>query len=177
MGSVSSVSFSPDGRLLVSGSEDRTIRLWNTNTRHLIRTITGHTSPVLSVSFSPNGNTIVSGDGGGTIRLWNTTTGHLIRTITGHTDIVYSVSFSSDGRMIASGSEDKDYPPVGYKHRETYQNNHRDIHGQSIAVSFSPDGRMIASGSEDRTIRLWDTSTAQLIRIMGHTGSVSSVVV
>ncbi len=59
--SVGSVSFSPDGNTIVSGSYDKTIRLWDPNTGRLIRTFTGHTGQVLSVSFSPDGNTIVSG--------------------------------------------------------------------------------------------------------------------
>ncbi|MDE0313938.1 MAG: WD40 repeat domain-containing protein [Candidatus Poribacteria bacterium] len=103
---VWSVSFSPDGSTLASGSADDTIRLWNANTGKHLRTLEGHTDDVLCVSFSPDGSTIASGSADGTIRLWNVNTGEPIRTLSRHTSWVRSVSFSPDGSIIASGSED-----------------------------------------------------------------------
>ena len=103
---VNSVSFSPDGNTIVSGSADDTVRLWDVNTGRHIRTLTGHTSSVFSVSFSPDGNTIVSGSADDTVRLWDVNTGRHIETLKGHTDSVFSVSFSPDGNTIASGSRD-----------------------------------------------------------------------
>ena len=98
---VMSVSFSPDGKTIASGSHDETIRLWETSTGKLIRTLTGHTGSIMSVSFSPDGKTIASGGYDNTIRLWETSTGKLIRTLIEHTDSVMSVSFSPDGKTIA----------------------------------------------------------------------------
>ncbi|MCA2938734.1 MAG: WD40 repeat domain-containing protein, partial [Microcystis sp. M113S1] len=68
---VSSVNFSPDGKTLVSGSDDNTIKLWNVETGQEIRTLKGHDSPVSSVNFSPDGKTLVSGSADKTIKLWN----------------------------------------------------------------------------------------------------------
>ena len=70
---VNSVAFSPDGQTLASGSDDKTIRLWDVNTGVNLKTITGHTSWVNSVAFSPDGQTLASGSNDGTIRLrlWN----------------------------------------------------------------------------------------------------------
>ena len=116
---LNSVSFSPDGGTLASGSGygDETIRLWDAATGAHLRTLTGHTGPVLnSVSFSPDGGTIASGSWDDTIRLWDAATGAHIRTLTGHTDPVNSVSFSPDGGTIASGSAEyygRDYPSMG----------------------------------------------------------------
>jgi WD40 repeat protein len=68
---VTSVAFSPDGRLLASGSYDKTIKLWDVATGSLVRTLSGHTDDVYSVAFSPDGRLLASGSGDETIRLWD----------------------------------------------------------------------------------------------------------
>ena len=104
---VSSVSFSPDGNTLASGSYDATVRLWDANTGSPLHTLTGHnTGEVTSVSFSPDGNTLASASRDDTVRLWDATTGNPLRTLTGHTADVTSVSFSPDGNTLASASRD-----------------------------------------------------------------------
>jgi dipeptidyl aminopeptidase/acylaminoacyl peptidase len=103
---VNSVSFSPDGKTLASGSEDKTIKVWNLATGKEITTLTGHTLLVNSVSFSPDGKTLASGSDDKTIKVWNLATGKVISTLTGHTSWVNSVSFSPDGKTLASGSAD-----------------------------------------------------------------------
>jgi WD40 repeat protein len=70
-GWVGSVAFSPDGRLLASGSGDNTIKLWDVASGSEVRTLTGHTKGVNSVAFSPDGRLLASGSGDGTIRLWD----------------------------------------------------------------------------------------------------------
>ncbi|MBH8554918.1 WD40 repeat domain-containing protein, partial [Nostocaceae cyanobacterium CENA357] len=102
---VISVSFSPNGQQLASGSSD-TIKIWDVTTGKLLKTLTGHNSPVISVSFSPNGQQIASGSLDKTIKIWDVTTGKLLKTLTGHKELVNSVSFSPNGQQIASGSSD-----------------------------------------------------------------------
>jgi WD40 repeat protein len=175
LSSVWSVSFSPDGQTLATGSEDKTIKLWNLATGKEIRTLRGHQSSVWSVSFSPDGQTLASGSLDNTIKLWNLATGKEIRTLQGHQRYVYSVSFSPDGQTLASGSDDntiKLWNLATGKEIRTLQGHQRYV----WSVSFSPDGQTLASGSADNTIKLWNLSTGKEIRtLQGHQSSVWSV--
>jgi len=103
---VWSVSFSPDGKTLATGSRDNTIKLWSLETGKEIRTLKGHDNYVRSVSFSPDGKTLATGSDDKTIKLWSLETGKEIRTLKGHDNAVFSVSFSPDGKTLATGSAD-----------------------------------------------------------------------
>ena len=103
---VSSVTFSPDGKRIISGSYDNTIKLWNAENGQLIRTFEGHDKAVLSVAFSPDSKCIISGSDDNTLKLWNTENGQIIRTFEEHDKAVLSVAFSPDGKYIISGSDD-----------------------------------------------------------------------
>src|ERR1700719_5289010 len=106
-GTVYSIAFSPDGTRVVSGSEDKTLKLWDAATGQLLRTFEGHTNLVSSVAFSPNGMRVLSGSWDNTIKLWDAATGQLLRAFEGHTGEVRSVAFSPDGARVFSGSWDK----------------------------------------------------------------------
>ena len=106
---VTSVAFSPDGKYIVSGSEDKNIRMWDAQTGKLVAApFEGHTGSVTSVAFSPDGNYIVSGSSDSTIRMWDAQTGRLVSDpFEGHTTTVTSVAFSPDGKYIVSGLGNK----------------------------------------------------------------------
>jgi len=168
---VSSVSFSPDGQMLASGSIDTTIKLWKRNGK-LLHTLRGHSDGVNSVSFSPNGQIIASASGDTTIKLWSRD-GKLLKTLFGHNDGVNSVAFSPDGQIIVSASRDHTIKlwSLDGKLLKTFSG-----HSQSVnSVSFSPQGDIIASGSYDRTIKLWSLDGREVKTLPGHTDEVLSV--
>ena len=98
---VNSVAFSPDSKVLATGSNDSTVKLWSIQDRSLIRTLEWYDGPVLSVAFSPDGKVLASGSGEGTVILWSTQDGSLIRTLEGHEWHVNSVAFSPDGKVLS----------------------------------------------------------------------------
>ncbi len=168
---VRSVAFSHDGKIIISSSGDKTIKLWNLQGKEL-RTLKGHTSDVLSVAFSPNDKVIASGSFDNTLKLWNLE-GKELYTLKGHSKEVRSVAFSPDGKLIASGSADKTIKVWNLEGKELSicEGHHAGVR----SLSFSPDGKMIASGSLDRTIKLWDLEGKELLTFKSHMGAVLSV--
>jgi WD40 repeat protein len=101
------VVFSPDGRTLVSGSFDTTIRIWNADNGACVRVLTGHTAGIRAVSISPDGKAIASSGSDHSIRVWNVQTGQCLKVLQGHTSDVWDVKFSPTGDRLASGSQDE----------------------------------------------------------------------
>ncbi|MBD1942470.1 serine/threonine protein kinase [Coleofasciculus sp. FACHB-712] len=172
---VRSIAISPNGQTLASGSNDKTIKLWQVDSGKLIHTLTGHSSWVRSIAISPDGQTLASGSGDSTIKLWQVDSGKLIRTFTGHSRWVHSVVFSPDGQTLASGSGDKTMKlwQVGSGKLIRDFTGHLDY---IFSVAFSPDGQSLASCSQDYTIKLWQVGTGKLIQTLtGHLSRVYSV--
>src|SRR5205085_110399 len=96
-----------DGRCALSGSDDKTLRLWEVSSGKCLRTFEGHTDYVKSVSWSPDGRYALSGSWDKTVRLWQVSRGMGLHLLAGHTGGVNSVSWNPDGRCALSGSRDK----------------------------------------------------------------------
>ncbi|KIM24750.1 hypothetical protein M408DRAFT_317021, partial [Serendipita vermifera MAFF 305830] len=147
-----------NGKRIVSGSWDKTIRVWDAETgQTILGPLQGHRDEVKSVSFSPDGKRIVSGSKDQTIRVWDAVTGQtVLDPLQGHSHWVLSVSFSPDGKRIVSGSWDK---TIRVWDAETGQPVLGPLEGHSLwvnSVLFSSDGKQIVSSSCDKTIRVWD---------------------
>jgi len=99
---VKSVVFDPVGRILATGSDDYTVKLWEAASGKLLRTLEGHTRWLFCVAFDPEGRTLASASYDDTVKLWDVTSGRLLRSLEGHTIGINSVGFSSDGRLIGS---------------------------------------------------------------------------
>ena len=170
---VTSVSFSPDGTKLASGSVDQTVNLWDVATRTNIATLEPGTS-VFSVSFSPDGKTLASGASDGTVNLWNVATKRNIAPLEGHTSVAYSVSFSPDGKTLASGASDgtiKLWDVATRRNTATLEGHTSSV----LSVVFSPDSKILASGSFGSRVKLWDVATRTNIATLELGKSVFSV--
>ncbi|EJD02307.1 WD40 repeat-like protein [Fomitiporia mediterranea MF3/22] len=176
---VCSVAYSPSGRWIVSGSDDKTIRIWDAETGAPIREpLRGHDDWVRSVGFSPDGRHIVSGSDDKTIRIWDAETGvPICEPLREHEDSVVTVEYSPDGRRIVSGSRDN---TIRIWNAETCVPICEPLRGHEdsvVSVRYSPDGRRIVSGSRDNTICIWnaETRTPVCASLRGHENWVVSV--
>jgi eukaryotic-like serine/threonine-protein kinase len=169
------VALSADGQTLASGSEDRTIKLWNPKTGRIKKSFLGHTDTIRAIALSLDGHLLVSGSSDRTIKLWNLKTEKLIRTLEGHQDTVWSVAISSSRVYLASASSDR---TIKIWNIHTKQLLHT-LKGHSdwvFSVAFSPDGQTLASASKDGTIKLWDVKTGrELHTFTGHKDVVRAV--
>ncbi|GET37768.1 WD-40 repeat-containing protein [Microseira wollei NIES-4236] len=171
--SVLSVAVSPDGRMIASGSRDRTIKLWNLTTGELLTTLTGHSSSVLAVDFSPDRQTLASVSNmefqDGNIKLWDVRTSRLRQTLGSSLVALRTscVAFSPDGQTLATGHFDAAI-------RLWHLNSGKQLrtlrgHGWDVnSVTFSRDGRFLVSGGIDGAIMIWNWRNGERIRTLNR---------
>jgi len=174
---VWAVAVTPNGRVIVSGNNDGTIRLLHKRQGKILKVISAHLGPVWSVAVSPDGRTIASGGADGTIKLWNFYSGKLIRTLDGDTDGVFSVVFSPDGQALASVGKDntlKLWQVEGGAELQTLKGITDEVH----SVAFSPDKDILFTGNGDGTIKMWNWKTGAFqATLTGHVDAVSALTV
>jgi WD40 repeat protein len=174
---VTAVAWSPDGKYIVSGSLDKTVRVWGVNPSDhfppfLYR---GHNAGIGAVAWSPDGQRIVSGSDDTTVQIWDALTGKHVTICRGHTDVVKTVAWSPDGKYIASGSADgtvRLWDAATGSQTYVYRG-----HTDSVnTVSWSPDSQRLASGSSDQTVQILNAATREhVFTYRGHSAPVSSV--
>ena len=178
-GKIWSIAFRPDGKVIASAGQDRTVRLWDVNTRQQIKTFEIKVHPISNIVFSPDGKMLASGgvsDGIDKAWLWDAGTGKCLRTFSEHTVsgrkfVVSDVAFSPDGKVLASTGGEQ--PPrlwdvnTGQQIRTLTEQIRLLGDLTDCSVAFSPDGNMLVSGSRSRdSVGLWDVNTGQQIRLL-----------
>jgi hypothetical protein len=172
------VSFSADGRKIISGDVDGEIRVW-----HLDGTLVNKSFKVFSsdiggsINFSPSKNILVSGNCNGEIRLWKLDGTPIKKCFKGSSSYISSIAFSPNGRMIVSGSDDtiiRLWDIDGSSAGKIFE-GHSNIVNSLI---FSPDGNTIISGSSDKTIRLWDLDGTSISKpFEGHSNVITAIAI
>lgn len=171
---VYSASFSPDGRRVVTASQDRTARIWDADSGAPMGEAMRHTGQVYSASFSPDGKRVVTASTDNTAQIWDSETGKPLGAAMKHDDVVYSARFSPDGKRVVTASKDKTAriwdAETGKAVGEVM------THGELVFfVCFSPDGKHLVTASADNTARIWDAETGKPVgKAMTHLSIVFS---
>lgn len=154
---VNTVTLSPDGNWIASGSHDKTVRLWDFATGQEMKCLL-QAAPVLSVAFNAEGTLLAIGGQDQTVRLWSVATQQEYLTLAGHTQAVKTMTLHPQQPFLASGSSDKTIRLWDLRTGElvTTLPQHR---LPVNALAFSPDGTWLASGSSDRSVCLWRIQT------------------
>ncbi len=171
---ISAVAFSPDGKSIASASADETVKLWDSATGKLVRTLK-HRAGVRAVSYSADSKRLATACDNNAISVWNTETGTLVRSLTGHTDEATCVSLSADGKRVASGSIDRSVRLWDVETGKELLTHTGHTH-KVWTVAFSPDGKRIVSGGHDGAVKVWGLAPVRDAQTLaGHTTRVRRV--
>jgi WD40 repeat protein len=176
-GWVFAIAFSHDGKMLASGAEDHTVRLWNTQDGHCLG-ILQHTHKIRSVAFSSDGKLLGTSGDSHSICLWDIGTQQCIQELAAserNLHRIFSIAFHPDGRTLASGGDDH----IVWLWNVSSGQPCMKLAGHSgeiRSVAFHREGSMLASGSDDQTIRLWEMNTGNCLHTLtGHSNRVQAV--
>jgi len=180
-GNVSAVAYAPDGKSVLTGSEDNTVRLWDPATGKQLRLFESG-GQVHSVAFSPDGRAVLSGGESAPAHLWNAATGKELQRFGSFGAYVMGVAFSPEGRFVLTGNLDnttilwdtasgKQVRTFGEVYRPNTTPKPGDFPPHGIAfdsqprwvssVAFSPDGRFVLAGNQDGTAQMWECATGK----------------
>ena len=165
------VRFDPNGKFVVTGAVDSTVRIWKIENGEVIR-ILNHPAGVSSIDISKDGNNIVAGCYDSAVRLWRVADGVLLKELKGHRGTVWSVAFSPDGKLIVSSSDDA--MAIVWEVKSGKRLNTLSGHKRTIwSAKFSPDGNTIGTASYDVSIKLWNVADGKLkYSINGHSEAI-----
>ncbi|MEM7726847.1 MAG: WD40 repeat domain-containing protein [Cyanobacteria bacterium P01_A01_bin.45] len=159
---VEALSISPEGKILVSGSADNTVKVWNLHNGKLLRTLKDHKGRVTSVAIAPDGEILITGSDDSTIKIWNLKTGELISTLNQSEAVVTSIVITPDGKKFIGASTDKIIKVWNLKNQEL----EKTFKADTASLGISGDGKTLFSGNNDGTIHLFDFSSGKLLQIL-----------
>ena len=175
-GDVYTVEHHPGGEHFVTGSYDKTVKLFDLRTQQLTKTFTGHDASVSSAIFNPHGNLVISCSKDKTIKFWDILSGVCIKTLSEQMGEVTSVQINSNGILLLSSSKNSCNRlwdiRVGRPLPKRFK-GHQNTSKNFVTAGFGPSERLIVGGSEDGAVYLWDAETTNFLqRLEGHTDIV-----
>ncbi|MEX2307121.1 MAG: protein kinase [Pirellulales bacterium] len=181
-GPVRSVAFSPNGQLVLTGSEDNTIRIWDVAAGKAVKTLRGHGSGVRACAFSPDGEWVLSGGDDQRARLWNMQGYQEVRVLhatvfSGHEDAVLAARFSRDGRHIVTASRDRTaslWDAATGKPLRRFEEGHEFL---VSGAAFFLDGLHLATGAGDNSVRIWNLTAGTEEVLLSPTGRIGTLAV
>jgi WD40 repeat protein len=177
-GPVRSVSFSPNGQLVLSGSEDNTLRIWDVAAGESLKTLRGHGQPVRACVFSPDKKMALSGGDDNSVRVWNVAGYQEVRVLSstvfvGHEDAVLSARFSRDGKHIVTASRDRTaslWDTGSGNPLKRFQEGHDFL---VSGVAFFPGH--LATGAGDNSVRTWNLTAGTQEVVLPATGRIGTL--
>ena len=171
------IELSRDGKTLVTGNFNGSVRLWDIDSGRLLQTLDGHTDVVYKGVMSPDEKILASCSRDGRIKLWDLATGRELKTLTAHTGPVKAVAFSPDGKRLASASNDGTLRvwdlPSGLQWSTFVHSRSSDVDTSVYSVAFISHGKVIAAGNGDGTISYWEMKSGKEVKVLkGHTNLV-----
>jgi WD40 repeat protein len=171
-GSISTATFSPDGKYVLTGSDDATARIYEAATGREMHVLIGHKSKITVATYSPCGKYVLTGSGDTTARIYEASTGKEMQVLTGHTGWINTATYSPDGKYVLTGSDDK---TARIYEAATGREMHV-LKGHTWSISsatYSPDGKYVLTGSGDKTARIYEAATGREMQVLtGHTGGI-----
>jgi WD40 repeat protein len=173
---VTGIALTPDGRRVVSASEDRTARIWDLESGAAVRTLEGFRRAVTAVAVSPDGAIAVGGLRDGKLAVWRLEDGAALRTLSGHDSAIRAVAITPDAKRVVVASWSRlvvaQLEPLEAVH---VLEGHT---SQVTAVAVTPDGARMVSGSRDRTLKVWDLASGELLLTLeGHSDLVTAIAI
>jgi polar amino acid transport system permease protein len=157
------LAYSSNGELVAAGTNDGEIRIWDTRKDWSVRTLPGHTAPVIYLAFSPAGTTLISVDQEGSVRRWDVSTGEMDREFQVAGGQLYDASLSADGSVLVTVGEDSTIRVWDALNGELTRSISQ--RGDTLAVAADPDGVLVAAGT-DVNIHVWDIQTGESVHLL-----------